>query len=89
MSNDKTKNTNTPNNLSEEPLTEALRARRQKELRLAKEAERDAQRSSKIDKWRKSRYWLPRATYHLLHSIWITAMAIGGFLAWLISLIFL
>lgn len=87
MSNDIRKDTDTLNKI--EPLTEALRARRQKELRLEREAIRDAHRSSIIDKWRKHRYWLPRASYKLLQSIWIATIAIGGFIAWLISLVFL
>lgn len=73
----------------EEPLTEALRARRQKELRLQKEAEKRAGKVTFSQKLKTHRYWIPRAIYHLVRSIWIVAIAIGGFVAWLISLIFL
>lgn len=79
----------TSNKLTEEPLTEALRARRQRELRKEKEAERRASKASIVEKWKTHKYWLPRATYYLLHSIWIATVAIGGFIAWLISILFI
>lgn len=89
MSNDTKSNTTTSNKPSEEPLTEALRARRQRELRIEREAERRASKTSIADKWKNHRFLLPRAIYYLLHSIWIAAVAIGGFIAWLISMLFL
>ncbi|HLW14599.1 MAG TPA: hypothetical protein VKX30_03750 [Flavobacteriaceae bacterium] len=89
MSNDTKRNTTTSNNPSEEPLTEALRARRQRELRKEKEAERRASKVSIAEKWKNHRYLLPRAIYYLFHSIWVAAVAIGGFIAWLISMLFL
>src|SRR5690625_6840729 len=85
MSNDTNNNSKIINKSDEEPRTEALRARRQKELRLEREAERRENKVSIAEKWKTHRYWLPRAVYFVLHSIWIVAMAIGGFIAWLIS----
>lgn len=89
MSNDKKSDINTLTEIDGKPLSEALRARRQKELRLQREAKRRAGKTSISQKFKTHRYWIPRALYYLLHSIWIAAIAIGGFIAWLISLIFL
>lgn len=89
MSSDTNNNSKIINKSDEEPLTEALRARRQKELRLEREAERRENKVSIAEKWKTHRYWLPRAVYFVLHSIWIVAMAIGGFIAWLISFLFI
>ena len=41
------------------------------------------------DRWKNNRFWLIRATYHVLRTIWIVVMAIGAFIAWLISLLFI
>ena len=89
MSNDTNTNTKTIDNPDEEPLTEALRAQRQRELRWEKEAERRESRVSIAEKWKTHRYLLPRVVYYVFHSIWIVAMAIGGFIAWLISFLFI
>lgn len=88
MSND-TRDITITNEVGEKPLTEALRARRQRELRMAKEAERRANKVSISEKWKNHRYWIPRAIYYVFHTVWIIAMAIGGFIAWLISLLFI
>lgn len=73
----------------EETLSENSLAKRQKELRLEREAERNANRSIKIEKWKSHPFWLFRISYLILHSIWLVAMAIGGFIAWLISFLFI
>lgn len=72
-----------------EPPTEALRARQQKELRLQREAERRASKTSFLEKLKTHRYWFFRALYIFVQSIWIAAIAIGGFVAWLISFLFI
>jgi len=41
------------------------------------------------DRWKHNRFWLIRASYHVLRTIWIIVMAIGAFIAWLISLLFI
>lgn len=80
----------TNNNFSqqERDMTSNSLARRQKELRLEREAEKNAKREEVIEKWKKHRFWLVRISYLILHSIWIVAVSIGGFIAWLISILF-
>ncbi|NGX84800.1 hypothetical protein [Aequorivita sp. KMM 9714] len=41
------------------------------------------------EKWRNNRFLLIRGTYYLLHSIWMVIMVVGGFIAWLIALLFI
>lgn len=36
-----------------------------------------------------NRFFLIRVLYHILRSIWIVAMIVGGFIAWIISLLFI
>lgn len=36
-----------------------------------------------------NRFFLVRVLYFILRSIWIIAMIIGGFIAWIISLLFI
>ena len=42
-----------------------------------------------IEKWKNNRFLLVRGTYYLLHSIWMVIMVVGGFIAWLIALLFI
>jgi len=46
-------------------------------------------KQSFTDRWKYNRFWLIRASYHVLRTIWIIVMAIGAFIAWLISLLFI
>ena len=71
------------------PISEALRAKRQKELRLKREAKKKANKKWTIEKLRNHPNMLIRSFFLLLNSIWIVAMAIGGFIAWLISFLFI
>lgn len=48
-----------------------------------------AQEQSFSERWKTNRFWLVRATYHVFYSVWIVVMAIGGFIAWLIALLFI
>lgn len=89
MSDDSKHITNTIKNPTGKPLTEALRARHQRELRLQKEAERREGKTSILEKLKTHRFLMVRAIYYTLHSIWLAAMAIGGFIAWLISFLFI
>lgn len=41
------------------------------------------------DRWKNNRFWLLRASYHVLRTVWIIVMAIGAFIAWLISMLFI
>ena len=36
-----------------------------------------------------NRFFAVRILYHILRSIWIVAMIVGGFIAWIISLLFI
>lgn len=47
------------------------------------------EKRSFTDRWKYNRFWLIRASYHVLRTIWIIVMAIGAFIAWLISLLFI
>ncbi|WP_313114880.1 hypothetical protein [Aequorivita sediminis] len=48
-----------------------------------------AEEDSFIEKWKNNRFLLIRGTYYLLHSIWMVIMVVGGFIAWLIALLFI
>ena len=41
------------------------------------------------ERWKTNRFWLVRATYYVLRSVWMIVMVIGGFIVWLISLLFI
>lgn len=41
------------------------------------------------ERWKTNRFWLVRGSYYLLRTVWIIVMAIAGFIAWLISLLFI
>lgn len=75
--------------INNESLTENLRAKRQKELRLLREAEKRANRKWTTEKLKEHPNILIRISFLILNSIWIMAMAIGGFIAWLISFLFI
>ena len=52
------------------------------------EAEGD-EKVSFFERWKTSRFWLVRGTYYVLYSVWMIVVVIGGFIAWLISLLFI
>lgn len=39
--------------------------------------------------WQTNRFWLVRGSYYFLRSVWTIVMLIGGFIVWLISLLFI
>jgi len=41
------------------------------------------------DRWENNRFWLIRASYKILRTIWMIVMGIGVFIAWLISMLFI
>jgi|GEM_PF-1659385 len=41
------------------------------------------------ERWQNHRFWLVKGSYYLLRSVWIIVMFTGGFIAWLISLLFI
>ncbi len=41
------------------------------------------------ERWQTNRFWLVRGSYHFLRSVWTIVMVIGGFIVWLISLLFI
>lgn len=46
-------------------------------------------KKSFTEKWENHRFWLVRASYIVLRSVWMIVLAIGGFIAWLIALLFI
>ncbi len=52
------------------------------------EAEAVAKKSFS-QRWETSRFWLVRGSYIVLRSVWMVVMFIGGFIVWLISLLFI
>lgn len=42
-----------------------------------------------FDRWKSSRFWLIRVSYFVAASVWTVAIAIGGFIAWLIATLFI
>lgn len=53
-----------------------------------RKAEVDKKRSFS-ERWQTNRFWLVRGSYHFLRSVWTIVMVIGGFIVWLISLLFI
>ncbi|MBB6681276.1 hypothetical protein H4O20_07450 [Aequorivita sp. 609] len=49
----------------------------------------EVEEDSFTEKWKNNRFLLIRGTYYLLHSIWMVIMVVGGFIAWLIALLFI
>jgi len=47
------------------------------------------EKESFSDRWKNNRFWLVRGSYHFLRTVWLIVMAVGGFIAWLISLLFI
>ncbi|WP_026449626.1 hypothetical protein [Aequorivita capsosiphonis] len=47
------------------------------------------EKKSFSERWQTNRFWLVRGSYHVLRSVWMVAMFIGGLIAWLISLLFI
>ncbi|MAP79499.1 MAG: hypothetical protein CL526_00280 [Aequorivita sp.] len=42
-----------------------------------------------FERWETSRFWLIRAIFVVVRSVWMVVMVIGGFIVWLISLLFI
>jgi len=42
-----------------------------------------------LEDWKNHRFRFIRITYHILASIWTVVMVVGGFIAWLISFLFI
>lgn len=49
----------------------------------------DIEKIPLTERWKTNRFWLVRGSYFLLRTVWIIVMAIAGFIAWLISLLFI
>lgn len=41
------------------------------------------------ERWKTNRFWLVRGSYQFFRSVWMVAMIIGGFIAWLIAMLFI
>lgn len=41
------------------------------------------------ERWKTNRFFLIRGAYYVIVSIWIVFMAVGGFIAWLIAMLFI
>jgi len=37
--------------------------------------------------WKENPYWIVRAIFWIFYSVWLVVMVIGGFIAWLISIL--
>lgn len=46
-------------------------------------------KKSFLEKWETSRFLLVRGSFLVLRSVWIVVITIAGFIAWLISLLFI
>ncbi|KJJ38164.1 hypothetical protein [Aequorivita vladivostokensis] len=53
------------------------------------EAKPQIEKKSFFERWSNSRFWLVRGSYVVLRAVWTVVMVIGGFIAWLISLLFI
>lgn len=42
-----------------------------------------------LERWKTSRFFLLRGIYYVLYSVWMIVVVVGGFIAWLISLLFI
>lgn len=54
-----------------------------------REVKPEIERESFSERWSNSRFWLVRGSYVVLRAVWTVVMVIGGFIAWLISLLFI
>ena len=52
-------------------------------------AKPEIEKESFSERWSNSRFWLVRGSYVVLRAVWTVVMVIGGFIAWLISLLFI
>ncbi|MCK0125786.1 hypothetical protein MWU76_15450 [Gelidibacter sp. F2691] len=41
------------------------------------------------ERWKTSRFWLVRATYHVGFSIWAVVIGIGAVIAWIVAMLFI
>lgn len=55
--------------------------------RIEEERIQEKTNPSFYEKYSKSRFWLVRVMANILHSIWLGFLAIGSFIAWLITAI--
>ncbi len=55
----------------------------------SKEEFLEVEEKSFTDRWKTNRFWLVRGTYYVLYSIWMIVMVVAGFIAWLISFLFI
>ncbi|WP_370390467.1 zinc ribbon domain-containing protein [uncultured Winogradskyella sp.] len=55
--------------------------------RKKQEIEQEKNNPSVFDKYSKSRFWIVRALITILNGIWLGFLAIGSFIAWLITAI--
>lgn len=44
---------------------------------------------STTERWKTHRFWIVRASYYALHSVWAIVMAIGAIIAWIIAMLFI
>lgn len=47
------------------------------------------QKKSFSERCRTSRFWLVRALYAVIRSVWMVVMVVGGFIVWLIAMLFI
>lgn len=40
-----------------------------------------------INYWKNHTYWIIRAIFWIFYSVWLVVMIVGGFIAWLISIL--
>lgn len=77
------------NKNSKDKLSPSQRAQYQRELRKRQEAIRRASKQGLMNKMKESPYFIIRAIYKVVYSVWLAAVAIAGFIAWLIAFLFI
>lgn len=48
-----------------------------------------AEKKSFTERWKTSRFLLVRGSFSVLRSVWMVVMVVAGFIAWLISMLFI
>lgn len=66
---------------------EIVRAKRDKEALKAELEKKPSSFELYIQKMRNHRFWIVRIFFEIIYKTWVIAMAIGGFIAWLVAMI--
>lgn len=66
---------------------EMMRKEQEKEVRKREAEKAPSQMELRIKKMQNHRFWLVRVLFEVVYIGWVIAMAVGGFIAWLIAAI--